>query len=313
MIASGQISRGQTSSSQTSGGQISGGKRRASDPFDDFEGEDASETASAAGQGVARVAAILRALGERAQGGARLTDICLATGLSKSTAHRLLGLLKSEGLVETDAGTGLFYLGFDMCILGAAAANRYDLVQVSRPAIENLERLSEDTTYLSVQAGDDAICIDRVVGRFPIKVLVLGVGDRRPLGVGAGSLALLSAMPDNDIQDVLTKAETKIGAYPQFGRDLILKMVVRTRKDGYAFNDGLIIPGMCAIGVPILDSFNRPIAALSVAAITDRMQAPRRRQLVAWLQEAAAHLGDRINLIQGGKRPEPAGPGAAPK
>jgi DNA-binding IclR family transcriptional regulator len=290
---------------------IPGGRRRAGEPLDDFEGEGASETASAAGQGVARVAAILRALGERAQGGARLTDICLATGLSKSTAHRLLGLLKSEGFVETDAETGLFYLGFDMCILGAAAANRYDLVQVSRPVIDNLERLTEDTTYLSVRAGDDAICIDRVEGRFPIKVLVLGVGDRRPLGVGAGSLALLSAMSDNDIEDVLARAETKISAYPQFGRDLILEMVGQTREQGYAFNDSLIIPGMCAIGVPILDSSHHPIAALSVAAIKDRMQEPRRRQLVSWIQEAAAHLSQRINLVQGRKRPETPQPAPA--
>jgi len=290
---------------------IPGGRRRGGEPLDDFEGEGASEASSAAGQGVSRVATILRTLGEKAQTGARLTDICLATGLSKSTVHRLLGLLKAEGLVETDANTGLFYLGFDMCVLGAAAANRYDLVQVSRPIIENVERLSEDTTYLSVQTGDDAICIDRVVGRFPIKVLFLGIGDRRPLGVGAGSLALLSAMPENDVQDILARAEAKISAYPQIGRDLILEMVARTRKDGFAFNDSLIIPGMCAIGVPILDQSNRPIAALSVAAIKDRMQEPRRRQLVSWMQEAAAHLSDRINLVQGRKRLETSQPGPA--
>jgi DNA-binding IclR family transcriptional regulator len=243
-------------------------------------------TQSSAGQGIERVSTILRALADRARTGARLTDVALATGLSKSTVHRLIGTLTSEGLVEADSKTGLLYLGYAMCVIGSAAANRYGLVNVGRDTMEALEKLTEDTIYLSVRAGNDAICIDRLVGTFPIKVLTLNVGDRRPLGVGAGSLALLAALSDDEIERVIEQNAAKLAEYPGYGVEQLREMVARSRADGYAFNEGRIVSGMFAIGVPVRDPLGAPIAALTIAATTDRMQGERRMALVSWLTEA---------------------------
>jgi DNA-binding IclR family transcriptional regulator len=256
---------------------------------------------SATGQGIERVSTILKALADRARTGARLTDIAVATGLSKSTVHRLIGTLTAEGLVETDVKTGLIYLGYAMCVIGSAAANRYGLVNVGHETMEALEKLTEDTIYLSVRAGDDAICIDRVVGSFPIKVLTLNVGDRRPLGVGAGSLALLAALDDAEIGEVIERNAAKLAEYPNYGIDQLHAMVARSRADGYAFNEGRIISGMFAIGVPVRDQEGRPVAALTVAATTERMQGERRMALVSWITDAANSLGERLNRVGGGR------------
>ena len=43
----------------------------------------------------------------------------------------------------------------------------------------------------------DLVCIDRKTGDYPIKVFTVEIGIRRPLGVGAGSIAVLAAMPDD--------------------------------------------------------------------------------------------------------------------
>jgi DNA-binding IclR family transcriptional regulator len=252
---------------------------------------------SSAGQGIERVTTILKALAERARTGARLTDIALATGLSKSTVHRFIGTLTAEGLVETDSKTGLLYLGFEICVLGAAAANRFGLVDLSRDALTDLERQTQDTLYLSVRADNDAICIDRLVGSYPIKVLTLDIGDRRPLGVGAGSLALLAALADGEIETILKANDGRLADYPAFAPEALRKMVAQTREQGYAFNDGRIIPGMCALAVPVLDRLGRPLAALTVAATTDRMQGKRRAILAMWMTEAAASLSQRLALV----------------
>jgi DNA-binding IclR family transcriptional regulator len=258
-------------------------------------------TPSSTGQGVERVAAILRALADRAGAGARLTDIATATGLSKSTVHRLIGTLTAEGLAETDEKSGLLYLGFEMCVLGSAAANRYGLVNIGRDIMNGLEERTEDTVFLSVRAGNDALCIDRVVGRFPIKALELNVGDRRPLGVGAGSLALLAALNDEEIAGVIAQNADRLALYPNYDPELTRKAVTRTRSEGWAFNDGQVVSGMSAIGVAVRDRNNRPLAALSVAAITERMQGDRRTALVGWMQDAASHLGERLARVRGDK------------
>lgn len=59
------------------------------------------------GQGIERTAAVLRALSKHSRSGARLTEIAMATGLSKSTVHRLLNGLMHVGFVEHDEATGL--------------------------------------------------------------------------------------------------------------------------------------------------------------------------------------------------------------
>ena len=62
--------------------------------------------------------------------------------------------------------------------------------------MRRLAERTQDTVFLSARDRDEAVCLERVIGDYPIKTLTLSIGDRRPLGVGAGSLALLSALSD---------------------------------------------------------------------------------------------------------------------
>ena len=63
-----------------------------------------------------------------------------------------------------------------------------------------------------------------------------------------------------------------------------------TRRQGYAFNDQGVIEGMSAVGVPVLGADGTALAALSVAAVTARMQAERRREVVDLLVAEARRL-----------------------
>ncbi|WP_438590980.1 hypothetical protein, partial [Klebsiella oxytoca] len=71
----------------------------------------------------------------------------------------------------------------------------------------------------------------------------LDVRDRRPLGVGAGSLALLAAMSDGEIDAILRQNENWLRDFQAFDRDSLQALVARTRTDGYALNEGRIVPG----------------------------------------------------------------------
>ena len=48
------------------------------------------------------------------------------------------------------------------------------------------------SAVLSLPSGIESLCIDVEEGTYPIRANYLRVGSRRPLGVGAGSLALLA-------------------------------------------------------------------------------------------------------------------------
>ena len=53
---------------------------------------------------------------------------------------------------------------------------------------------------------------------------------------------------------------------------------------------------MNAVGVPVMDQHGRVAAALSIAAITERVAPPRLAELVALLQAEAAALGMMIGV-----------------
>ena len=165
----------------------------------------------------------------------------------------------------------------------------------------------ETPTIASVREGLAAICIGRAIGRFPIRTLTLDVGNRRPLGVGAGSLALLAALPDAEIATVLARNAVWLKDFDGFTADVLTGLVEQARARGYAFNDGLIVPAMNAIAVPVRDADGQPLFALSLAAIRDRMTSDRLDGLVEQLKSEAADLERRLpppvaQIRQGGSR-----------
>jgi DNA-binding IclR family transcriptional regulator len=237
-------------------------------------------------QNIDRTAAILRVLGERNGAGARLTDVALSAKLSKSTAHRLIASLIGAGLVEQDETTRLFHLGFDLFVLGSKAANRYGLVEIADASLTNLVERTADTVYL-----------ERRQGAFPIKTLTLSIGDRRPLGIGAGSLAMLAALTDEDVALALDANAARLLPYRAFDASTIWELVEATRRNGYAWNDGRVVPGMHAIGISVLGTNGAPIGALSVAAIESRMIGERREHIVGWLRTEVTALEARLGRM----------------
>jgi DNA-binding IclR family transcriptional regulator len=170
-------------------------------------------------------------------------------------------------------------LGYAATALGRSALEQ-DVASAARVSLIRLAGKSGDTAFASVNEGTAAICVAREVGEFPIRTLTLSVGDRRPLGVGAGSLALLAALADDVIDKTLMRNEAWLKDFQGFSAGLLRRLVERTRKDGFAFNEGGIVPGMNAIGIAVVDEHGLPLAALSVAAIKDRMSKSRISELV---------------------------------
>lgn len=247
---------------------------------------------------VQRAAAIVKLLASEAMAGWRLSDIARAAGLGKATTHRLLSALAEAGFVYQSPETRRYFLGYEIIRLGHLAT-RYDIAELARPSLLRLARETGDTVFISVREGLDALCLDRQVGDFPIKTLTLGAGDRRPLGVGAGSLALLAFLPEEEVTEVIASNAPRLEGYPGFSPDELARLTERTRAQGHSFNDGRIVTAMCAVGVPVFDPRGRVIASISVAAIRERMEGDRVAWIVALLKAEAARLQVRLGEMTG--------------
>ena len=86
-------------------------------------------------------------------------------------------------------------MGPELYLLGAGAANRYDITDQARDIVDRLARETGESAFLSARRGDETVCVLSEEGSFPLRSHVLHVGIRFPLGVASAGLAILSHLP----------------------------------------------------------------------------------------------------------------------
>ncbi len=246
-------------------------------------------------QSVHRAVTVLRELSSHGMQGTRLVEIADALQLERPTAHRILKGLMAQGMVRRDPATKRYRLGHLVYELGLAASPHFNLRETCQPALHRVAKKTQDSVFLTVRSGLDAVCIDRLEGSYPIQTRTLDIGGRRPLGCGAGGLALLLELPDDEIERVI---EINAPRFPPAGRMTPERMrdaVRRSRKAGYAVNDEDMLPGISAIGVPIRPSQGRGYVAISIAGISARFEPKRREDLAQILLTEARALGRKVD------------------
>ncbi|WP_299451453.1 IclR family transcriptional regulator [uncultured Pigmentiphaga sp.] len=243
-------------------------------------------------QSIERVVALLRALIPRNKRGATAAELAKAAGLDRTTAHRILKCLAREQLLSFSPDKHRYQLGPLAAELGAVASETFDLVGLCRPTLARIADDVGDTVFLMVRRGDDAVCADRVSGAYPVKTFVVDVGVYRPLGIGAGSMAILSALPPESAALLLEHNQARYTRYTPNLSDL-RQLMEESRKRGYVVMDVIDVEGVRAVGMAVMVR-DRPIAALSIAAISMRMTESRVTQLAALLRREATALGKML-------------------
>jgi DNA-binding IclR family transcriptional regulator len=251
-----------------------------------------SSAAKVAGaQTLRRGLAVLRLLTRVGPGGLRMGEIGRRLELNKATAIRLTRTLLEEGFVLRDSTSGCYRLGPEAFAVGLAAEPSYELQRLAAPTLQNLAVETGDTVFFSVLHGYESICLSRDEGDFPIRNQLIKAGDRWPLGVGAGACALLAALNDEQVDDVLARnAELRAERAPRCTDEAIRGLIRETREKGYCVQPGLVIEGSWAVGVPVYDARGRPVASISVAAIERRLGAARSAALGNRLMQASREL-----------------------
>ena len=241
-----------------------------------------------------RPVAILRTLATAGARGMALTGIARATGLAASTTHRQLVQLIDERLVTRLEGTRRYAIGPLVYELGLAAAQQFDIRGLCHPILEQLAAQVHGTVYLIVRSGDEAVCIDVVEGAAPVRVRTLQLGSRRPLGLGAGGLAILSALPPQDEARLLPRVAGRIEREWQFPEPLLRESLQRARESGFGVIQNRITPGVTAIGRAFRDSLGQVMGAVTVAGTNDRIDEPRQLALRRQLEKASRDIGERL-------------------
>lgn len=247
-------------------------------------------------QNVARLSAVLDALASAKEHGLRQTDIVEQTGLTSTVIFRLLNGLCAERIVTQDLKTNRYHLGFRMLDWAASSTERYGLAPYVDSCLDQLCDKTGDTVYFTVLSGWDSVCVDRREGAYPIKTLALSIGTHRPLGVGAGSLAILATQSDDFIEQALARDAARRAQF-NITDSWLREHIAQTRTHGVSLNDGRVEAEMSGIAVPIKRRDGQGIAAFTISAINARLSGDRRSEVIELLKEQVAIVQKRASAV----------------
>jgi DNA-binding IclR family transcriptional regulator len=267
-------------------------------------GDDMTTTADDGGRetGTRSLEKALRLLRETAafdMQGARLTDLVSRTGLGPATAHRMLKCLVDLGFLAKDPRSR-YHLGRQVFELGLLAAHRFDSRAVAEGPLTRLAETTGDVAFLMMRNGLDTVCLERREGRFPIKVLSMAPGMRRPLGFGAGGVAILAAMPPAEAEAVLVANEHRLRTFGPGVPVRVRRAVDAARATGHAVSESHLTGGITGVALVVPTDGPVPHLAVSVVAIEDRLREDRRPDALAALVRAAKDVATAVRATEEG-------------
>ncbi len=244
----------------------------------------------AGAQSIRRTIALLHVIAKYNDHGVNLSKIARKVGLPTTTVHRILAVLVEEGLVAFDPGTKLYHLGIVLFTFGIAA-HQFAIRDQFHSTLERIAQKTGDTAYLVMRSGIDVLCVDRVIGSYPIQVLTFEIGERRSLGIGGGSIALLASLPDDQAEAIIAANASRYSSFKKNTPGDVRRMVSQCRRLGYGLSVRNVNPDTIGVGVPILNQQGQVIAAVSVSGIAKRMGPSRQKEITKLIKSEIKAVG----------------------
>ena len=216
--------------------------------------------------------------------GARVVDLCRTVALERATVYRLLATLLDTGYVA-QRGRFRYVAGARLAAL-AQPPGSSNLAVALQPVLARVSAVFGDAAFAVVREGALSRCIARHVGTHPVQMLVIQVGTRQPLGVGAAGLALLAALPDDEVEAAIAANTAALAQYGGMTPERLRLLVRTTRERGWSVVGNHASLGVLAAGMAVRDAEGKPVAAISVASTIDRMPRERQQRIARAMCEA---------------------------
>lgn len=241
-------------------------------------------------QVIERMMTLLDALAHR-EAPTSLKQLALETGLHPSTAHRILAAMANAGFVERQ-GIGNYRLGIRLLELGNLVKARLDIRAIALPIMEALHDQVGESINLGVRQGDEIVYVERTSsGRSTVRAVHL-VGARAPLHVTAVGKLYLAEESETAVTEYARRTGLP-GSTPNSLTTLkeLSRELEKVRKQGVAFDNEEIEPGLRCIAAPVRDDSGTLVAGLSVSAPAERHRPEWAKRVKQAADAISAELG----------------------
>lgn len=191
------------------------------------------------------------------------------TGISRASARRCLITLTELGYL---AKIGTHFLPTPrMLRLGQSYTATVPLPQLAQPHLDAArEELGESVSLSTLEAGYSVFVARAEVDRLVSTVVRLGT--RLPAYASATGRILLSGLDDDEIESYFATVDVQpLTAKTVVGTARLREIIHLAREEKVAFTDEELALGMISMAVPVTDSHDRIVAAMSVSGASVRV------------------------------------------
>jgi IclR family transcriptional regulator, acetate operon repressor len=237
-------------------------------------------------QSIDRAAAILRCFVEhRAE--LTLSEIARATGLTTSTAHRLLASMQHNHLIRQTRDRR-YSPGPLLVQLVRGGTVTTTLRDAALPAMTQLRDDVEETVGLhTLLPTDERMVIDQVESHHPLRRTYTEIGIPIPLPYGAPGKVLCAWLPTARCEAVLDQQMSALTPTTVTDPDALREQLDDVRRRGYALSFAERTPGIRSVAAPVFDHNGAVTGCLSVSGPEIRMSTERMHAFGPKLREKA--------------------------
>ena len=238
-------------------------------------------------QSVDRAITVMEFLSSRGWSG--VTEVSKELEIHKSTAYRLLTTLRDRGLVEQDAGTEKYRLGFGLVALASSVTADLDVARCSRPVCDRLAERTLETVTVAVLEDDDGVIIYQS-NSGSSALSVNWEGQHTPLHVTAAGKIFLHYMPEDQRRRLLKRPLQRYTGNT-VAKPAVLQDELRVSRDrGYWRTVEELEDGLNAVAAPIRCANGAVVAAVSVSGPAFRLPEQSFEEVGGLTTEAAAEI-----------------------
>jgi IclR family acetate operon transcriptional repressor len=246
--------------------------------------------------------AVIRAVGllktfSRDRPDLSLAQLSDAMGLTKTTAHRLLTALESEGLVARNPVTKAFRLGPAILALGSQALVSNDLRAIVEPELRMLAERTGETATFEVPLEGSMLIVAEVMGSHLVTVTA-ELGTRWPMHATSTGKAYLAALPEEQRKGLLVPPLSRHTPSTITGVQELETELEVVRERGYATACEELEAGASAVGTVLRSSLGQPLGAISLGGPTSRLTTQRIKSLVRELVTVAERLAESLHTME---------------
>lgn len=246
-----------------------------------------------------RAMSILYSLADHPRG-LSLADLARETGLTTTTAHRMLAALRAKDLVR-EAPDGKHALGIGTLMLSGPYLAGLDLRTEARPHLESLNEQYNEACHLGVLASPHIVYIDKIASTHPVR-MVSRLGAAMPAIRTAMGKALLAQVPHETTNQVLHDTRTQLDE--SIDEKSFIGELAAVRDRGYAFDLEENEPGICCVGAALHDNTGRAIAAISVSGPRERINQDIADELGQSVTQCASDISEALGYLAPGVAPD---------